>query len=137
MTIICGTDFSASAASAADVAGAIARKLGDRLLLVHAIEGDDYAELDAAAETDLTSRRAEHLQQEAKRLAASGTLVREALEVGRADVVLARLCHEHQTRMVIVGAIGERGGDPTRVGSVAECTAGTASAPVLVVRPLR
>jgi nucleotide-binding universal stress UspA family protein len=134
MTIICGTDFSVSAAAACDVAAAIARKLGDRLLLVHAIEDEDYAERNVAHANEFQVQRGEQLAREAKRLAASGTLVRETLEAGRADVVLARLCHEHQTRMVIVGAIGVHGGEPGRVGSVAECIAGTASVPVLVIR---
>ena len=134
MNILCGTDFSMSARQAAAVAGAWAAKRGDCLSLVHAIEDEDCAGLDAASAAELKSRFADHLRHQAEQLAADGALVRHSLEFGRADEVLAKLAEPGHTRMIVVAAIGEHGGDPARVGSVAECLIARASVPVLVVR---
>ena len=46
--IVCGTDFSAMATEAAEIAGEMAQRLGTRLVLVHVEEFSGMAEVDPA-----------------------------------------------------------------------------------------
>ncbi len=120
--ITLGTDFSPHAARAAEVACAFAARERARVLLIHAREG--------------TSGDEGRLRAEAERLSAltRDVAVEPRLEAGIPDEVLSALTGDDQAKMVVVGALGRR--DPARwvLGSVAERTAETSRAPVLIVR---
>jgi len=134
--IVCGTDFSATATEAINIAAAMARRLASSLVLVHA---DQFYRSSLVAdptviETAISERRGE-LNSEAKRLRDLGTQVEEKSLFGSAFDELVATATKSNARFIVVGAIG--GGLARRLllGSVAERTAETSPVPTLVVRP--
>ena len=121
--IICGTDFSENAKKAADVAAALAKRLGVTLRLVHA---------SAIPRAPLTD---EHLRAEAQRLQDAGAayLIAEVFE-GDADQVLPQVARQNSARLLVVSSLGSRKSVGWLLGSVAERTAESSPAPTLVVR---
>jgi nucleotide-binding universal stress UspA family protein len=133
--IVCGTDFSATATEAVDIAAALARQLGTKLVLVHVDEFYGMATVDSRLfEPALTDRRSE-LDRVAGRLRELETDVDEKLLSGSAFDELVKATIQSKARLIIVGAVGH--GLPRRllVGSVAERTAEVSPVPTLVVRP--
>ena len=133
--IICGTDFSATAAEAADIAAAIARRLGTKLVLVHVdqLHGSLVSNpiiLDAA----VLQRRAE-LARETQRLRDLGTQVEEKLLSDSAFDQLVAAATKAKGGLIVVGAVGHGLARRLLVGSVAERTAESSPIPTLVVRP--
>jgi len=139
MTILCGTDFSARACDAADVAVAMARRLGERLLLVHVVN-------DIGAEISLGGSEEAYYEPLRKALEEEGARLRQpagggaAAEVdvllhpGFPDTVLNELAAQASARLLVVGATGRRAAERWLLGSVAERTLHEARRPVLVVR---
>jgi len=133
--IVCGTDFSATAVEAVDIAAAMAKRLGTKFVLVHVDEFHGLAEVDPTLfEAALSQKRAE-LDREAARLRKLGIVVEEKLLSGSAFDELVTAAIESNGRLLVVGAVGH--GLPRRllVGSVAERAAETSPIPTLVVRP--
>jgi nucleotide-binding universal stress UspA family protein len=133
--IVCGTDFSQAAVEAVDIAAAMAKRLGAKLVLIHVDEFRGLAAVDPTLfEAALSQRRAE-LDREAARLRKTGIVVEEKLLSGSAYDELVTAAIESKGRLLVVGAVGH--GLPRRllVGSVAERTAETSPIPTLVVRP--
>jgi nucleotide-binding universal stress UspA family protein len=126
--IVCGTDFSVTATEAADIAAALARQLGTKLVLVH------VDELQQLLASDLLQRR-RALDSETQRLRSLGTRVEEKFLAGSAFDELVKATIQSKARLAIIGAVGH--GLPRRllVGSVAERTAEVSPVPTLVVRP--
>jgi len=127
MRILCGTDFTARAAEAAEVASALAARSRESLLLVHVLERGNLEDAD------------EHLRAEAERLRelVPGLEVTSRLEIGIADERLTDIAQaedEPATRLVVVSSLGRRAPARWVLGSVAERTAQTSAVPVLVVR---
>jgi nucleotide-binding universal stress UspA family protein len=129
MAILCGTDFSPRAQEAAEVAAALAARLGEPLLLVHARE---YGAATRVEEAD------DELCAEADRLRRRfpGLSLTPRLEAGIADEVLAALAGNPalSIRLAVVASVGRRGVARWLVGSIAERTVQSAPVPVLVVR---
>ena len=133
--IICGTDFSATASEALDVAAAMARRLGAKLVLVHVDEFYGMASVDPTLfESALTHRRGE-LDRVAGRLRELGTDVDEKLLSGSAFEQLVTAATDAKGRLVVVGAVGHGLAMRLLLGSVAERTAESSPIPTLVVRP--
>jgi nucleotide-binding universal stress UspA family protein len=133
--IICGTDFSATASEALDIAAAMARRLGAKLVLVHVDEFYGMASVDPTLfESALTHRRGE-LDRVARRLRELGTDVDEKLLSGSAFEQLVTAATDAKGRLVVVGAVGHGLARRLLVGSVAERTAESSPIPTLVVRP--
>lgn len=120
--IICGTDFSENARKAADVAAALAKRLGLPLLLVH------------ASSIPRSSLAEEHLRAEAQRLRNAGADLTAELIEGSADEVLAQAAQQHAARLLVVSSLGSRKPSRWLLGSVAERTAESSPVPTLVVR---
>jgi nucleotide-binding universal stress UspA family protein len=121
LPIICGTDFSENALAAADVAAALAKRLGSPLLLVHA----------SAIPRELAEER---LSAEAQRLRDAGIdLTSEVIE-GDADEVLVQAARQHGARLLVVSSLGARKPSRWLIGSVAERTAESSPVATLVVR---
>src|SRR5215475_2311807 len=133
--IVCGTDFSAVATEAVDIAAAIARRLETSLVLIHVDEllgalTSNPVLLEAA----ILQRRGD-LHDDANRLRNLGTRVKEKLLSGSAFDQLVTAATQSKARLIVVGAVGHGLARRLLVGSVAERTAEASPVPTLVARP--
>jgi len=118
-----------------DIAAALARQLGTKLVLVHVDELQGLLASDPfVLEAAILHRRRE-LDGEAQRLRDLGTRIEEKFLSGSASDELVNVTIKSKARLVVMGAVGH--GLPRRllVGSVAERTAEVSPVPTLVVRP--
>lgn len=133
--ILCGTDFSAVATEAAEVAAAMARRLGTKLILVHVEEYSGMAAVDPGLFEDALAQKRGDLEKEAARLRALGTEVEIKLLSGSVFDELVTAAVDCIGGTMVVGAVGHGLARRLLVGSVAERTAETSPIPTLVVRP--
>ena len=133
--IVCGTDFSATAMEAVDIAAGMARRLNIKLLLLHVEEFRGLAVADPGLFEQVVSRNRQELDREAERLRKSGTKVEEKLLSGSVFNELVDVAAESNARLMVVGAVGHGVARRLLVGSVAERVAETSAVPTLVVRP--
>jgi nucleotide-binding universal stress UspA family protein len=133
--IVCGTDFSATAIEAVDIAAAMARRLGTKLVLVHVDEFYGMAAVDSRLFEPAVSHRRAELDRAAGRLRELGTDVDEKLLSGSAFDQLVTAATDAKGRLVVVGAVGHGLAQRLLLGSVAERTAEASPIPTLVVRP--
>lgn len=133
--IVCATDFSEPAREAADVALAIARKLGTKLLLLH---GQDLAGVlvsEARLVDEVANIGRERLREEAGRLGNVGVTIETKLLAGSIIDQIVGIAANANACMIVVGAVGRSPVHRLLIGSVAERVAETSSVPTLVVRP--
>ena len=133
--IVCGTDFSATATEAVDIAAAIASRLETSLVLIHVDEllgalTSNPVVLEAA----ILQRRSD-LDDEAQRLRELGTRVEEKFLSGSAFDELVTAATKFKAGLVVLGAVGHGLARRLLLGSVAERTAEASPVPTLVVRP--
>lgn len=129
--IVCGTDFSPNAAQAANVAAALAARLGVPLLLAHA----EAMPLDSAFAEAWLAPVKEKLEQEAERLrAATGAAVEVVFASGNPDEILVGLARDRDAALLVISSLGRRLPARWLIGSVAARTAESATVPTLVVR---
>jgi nucleotide-binding universal stress UspA family protein len=133
--IVCGTDFSPVATEAADIAAAMARRFGTKLVLVHVDEFLGMGAVDPKLFDAALSQKRGALGNEAARLRSAGADVEETLLAGSAFDGLVTAASECKARLIVVGAVGHGVTRRLLVGSVAERTAETSAVPTLVVRP--
>lgn len=133
--VVCGTDFSATAVEAVDIAGAIARRSNTTLLLVHVQEFHGFAVTDPALFEQVSVKNRQELDREAERLRKLGTTVEEKLLSGSVFNELVDAAADSNARLIVVGAIGHGVARRLLVGSVAERVAETSIIPTLVIRP--
>jgi nucleotide-binding universal stress UspA family protein len=135
MTIVCGTDFSENAAQAAVAAGAIARRLGEPLALVHIIDGLGV-DLTVGGPHDAIFEplRAE-LGKKAEELRASMGIEVEPIALpGFVDEQLITVARTLHARLLVVSSLGAQKQHRWLLGSVAERVAQSSPIPLLVVR---
>ena len=133
--IVCGTDFSATATEAVDVAAAMARRLETSLVLIHVDEllgalTSNPVVLEAA----ILQRRSD-LDDEAQRLRELGIRVDKKFFSGSAFDELVTAATKFKAGLVVLGAVGHGLARRVFLGSVAERTAESSPIPTLVVRP--
>jgi nucleotide-binding universal stress UspA family protein len=133
--VMCGTDYSATAVEAVDIAAAMARRLNVKLLLVHVQEFHGLAVADPGLFEHVALKNRQELDREAKRLSKLGTKVEEKLLSGSVFNELVDAAADSNARLIVVGAIGHGVARRLLVGSVAERVAETSTTPTLVVRP--
>ena len=133
--IVCGTDFSAAAAEAVEIAAAMARRLGIELILVHVEEFYGLASVDPKLFEAALSEKRITLDDEANRLRSLGTQVGPKLLSGSAFDQLVSGATNAKAQLIVIGAVGHGLGRRLLVGSVAERTAESSPIPTLVVRP--
>lgn len=130
MSVLCGTDFSASAGAAARVAAAIAGRKSLPLELVHVIGPSAGQPDDVACEQVRTRLGEEGLGLRTEFGIEVGTLA----ERGTADEGLVALASRPGVRLLVVGSLGAGQRQSWLLGSVAERVAQMSPVPVLVVR---
>ncbi len=135
--IVCGTDFSAVATEAVDIAAAMARRLETKLVLVHVDQLlGALVSNPVVLEAAILQRRGD-LDDEAQRLRELGTQVDEKFVSGSAFDELVTTAKKSKARFIVVGAVGHGLARRLLVGSVAEAYGETSRLPTLVVRPGR
>ena len=131
--IVCGTDFSENARRATRVATALAKKLDERVCLVHAIEMPVPGAYPEIVRLFLDNQR-NLLEFEAQQMREGGVILESQSPIGSADEALVRASEQRQTRFIIVSSLGKRAAKRFFLGSVSERTAEQANVPTLVVR---
>ncbi len=133
--VVCGTDFSAGAAQAALVAGALAERGKRRLIVVHSV--DERGQFPPGVRHRLVEEGAPRLAREAVRLRARGLVFEEKLLSGLPDDGVAAFAAKVNASLVVVsasgtGALGRSG--RWVLGNTAERIAETSPVPTLIVR---
>lgn len=135
MTIVAGTDFSNNAREAAQVAAALAGRLGTTLKLVHVLDEPGAEAKLAGDQAFVFDARRTALAAHAEELrAAHGVEVEPLLRAGDAERTLAAVAQECAATLVVVSSLGNAKPLHWLVGSVAERIAQLSPVPTLVVR---
>jgi nucleotide-binding universal stress UspA family protein len=132
MTILCGTDFTESAAEALSVAAALAAKRGEALLLAHVVQPQPADPVELFTE-DLRKTYESQLNTDADALREKGITVGTKVVFGAPDLELIASAPE-DTTLIVVGAGRHRAGTHWLIGSTAERLARCSPHPLLVVR---
>ena len=132
--IICGTDFSARAAEAANVAGALAVRNNATLTLLHAVAPGEVELLEKVTIDAIRSERRRRLIAEGNRLRATGAQVLENLVLGSPHDMLVLRARHVDADLIVVSSLGGISAPRWITGSVALRTAQKATVPTLVVR---
>ena len=139
MTILCATDLSGSSRVATRLATSLARRRGETLRLVHAVEplGVDPAVAmvaNAAWEAEMMSTAQLQLEVVAQEIRSSGLAVDVGVALGQAAGVILEGAQAQETSLIVVGSHGRKGAARLMLGSTADKVARSAHCPVLVAR---
>lgn len=141
--ILVPVDFSDCAMEALEYAGAFAKRLGARLVVLYVVEPVYYAtpsELYGPASNVallLEEQRkvgAQQLAQIAARLRRRGIPAKTALHSGTPYQVIAEVAEKEKADLIVLGTHGRTGISHFVMGSVAERVVRSAPCPVLTVR---
>ena len=130
MDILCGLDFTEAGGQACQIAAQLALRLGDRLVLAHAL---DSAAQDAAAPQKTRAEIQAELQQRATSLQTTGIDVVAHVLEGVPDQTLIELADSVAPRLMVLGTGYKQGIGRDFAGSMAEQVARRAHYPVLIV----
>ena len=137
--IVCPTDFSPSAAHAANHAAAMAKAFGAEVTLVHVlpemnfpVRGLGMTAMFPQLLEEMRARAKEQLQQAQAALA--GIPCRTELREGRPHEVILAVAQEVSAGLIVLGTAGHTGLAHALLGSVAERVVRLATCPVLTVR---
>lgn len=133
--IVFGTDFSPAATEAAEVAAALAKRGGAKLLLLHVAEFRGVAVADPVLFEAVLAQKRAALEGEAARLRNLGVMVEHTLLSGSVFEELVNTAADSHAQLLVVGAVGHGLARRLLIGSVAERVAQTSTVPTLVVRP--
>lgn len=138
MPILCATDFSPCSRAAARVAAGLARRKGERLVLVHVNppEPANLAMMAAMVEGMLEELRASvavDLAAEANEIARPDSPVETRLLPGLPAEALLDLSHSPEASLLVMGTYGRGRGERMLLGSCSEKVVRSAGCPVLVV----
>ena len=132
--IVCATDFSAQSAQATQAATALAGRLHEPLVLLHAIDESARRALPGEVRNSLRSFERQRLADEAQSLRESGIEVHEAFCEGTPDAMLAESANAPQTRLVVLSSHGRKPPARQLPASLPERLAQTLPVPTLIVR---
>jgi nucleotide-binding universal stress UspA family protein len=131
---VCGTDFSEQAAQAVEAAAALAKRLDEPLVLVHAVDKESRAALPDDLHDSLCLFERAQLHEELERLRAAKVEVTDDFRAGKPDAVLVEAAIAQHARLLVVSSHGRKPPGRWVLGSVAERTAEASPVPTLVVR---
>ena len=132
--VVCGTDFSDGGAAAADVAAEFARRLGEPLTLVHAVNEPSRGSLPEELRESLALFERKQLHDEKERVIATGVPVSEHIDAGAPHEVLIEAANEMRARLLVLSCCQRKAALCGLLGSVAERVAEGAPVPTLIVR---
>lgn len=136
-SIVCGTDFSKQAREAVEVAGALAKRLDERLVLVHAVDEAPRTTLPTDLRESLCLYERAELHKELERLREANVQVTDVFRAGKPEKVLVETATVEQGRLLVVSSHGRKPPGRWMLGSVAEGTAEASAVPTLIVRAAR
>jgi nucleotide-binding universal stress UspA family protein len=139
MTILCATDFSPSSHQAIHLAGSLARRTGDDVVLVHVIEpmlqAVPYALPGATVwEGEMKASADAALAGEVRALRDRGISATTEVIVGNPAATLLSIIDARKPRLAVMGTHGRKGVGRLFLGSVAGRVINKAACPVLVTR---
>ena len=135
MSVLCATDFGEEAGRAAEVAVVMARRIGEPLVLVHALLPEPIAaESGAPPRASLAAAAEASMVFERLRLARAGVEIETRVGIGSPESVVPHLATQENARLVVCGAHGRSGIARGLLGSTAARLSRICPAPVLVVR---
>jgi nucleotide-binding universal stress UspA family protein len=139
MTILCATDFSAPSLAATRLGAALARRRGDKLLLLYVLEPLPVDPVGAGIASgdwnDATLTDAEtQLERQATELRSSGLIVETRLVPGAPSTVILDVARAAETSLIVLGSHGRKAVARFILGSCAERVARFAPCPVLIAR---
>ncbi|MEN8159881.1 MAG: universal stress protein [Myxococcota bacterium] len=137
--ILLAVDFSAHSDRAVSVAGALGKRLGASVDVVHALDlPHDYTPYASEPGTELEQKIqaavAEKLEGVRAQLGEHGVEVTLHFRRGRPSLAVAEVAAELHADLIVMGTRGATGLDHVLLGSVAERTLRTAPCSVLVVK---
>ncbi len=139
-TILCATDFSPCSRTATRLAAALARRRGEGILLLYALEP---VPLDAVSgfvgemagwQEELIASAQTELEREAVEIRRSGTAVETRVVPGSARAVVVEAARAPGISLIVIGTHGRKGAAHLFLGSCAEEVVRSAPCPVLVTR---
>lgn len=131
--VLCGIDFSETSGATAEVAAQFARRLGEPLTLVHAVNEPARDSLPHDLRQELAIYERKQLHDERERLNALGVRVIEDFRAGAPHEVLVEAARGPEARLLVLSS-GRSTSLPGLLGSVAERVAESSPIPTLVVR---
>jgi nucleotide-binding universal stress UspA family protein len=134
MRIICGTDFSIHANSAALASATLAARLDLPLRLVHVVDPAQYSNPSSELMAYLRNGRQQKLQVLAERAGRKGVIVETAIIEGSPAEKLAQFADETQARVLVVSAIGQIAPTQWLAGSITDQVVQMSKVPTLILR---
>jgi nucleotide-binding universal stress UspA family protein len=140
-SVVCGIDGSPEAQHAARTASDLARRMGDRLVLAHAVQprlgfGHDGFRRDPASPPQIAQWRVGFKYLD---VAATATIARPkpefSMESGAPTHELVSIANRQAAELLVLGSRGQSRLRAGLLGSVAGTLAGSAPVPVLIVPP--
>jgi nucleotide-binding universal stress UspA family protein len=140
-SVVCGVDGSPEARHAAEAASELAHRMGDRLVLAHAIQpliglGHDGLRRDPASKPQIAQWRVGLKYLDAAAASAAARPKPEfSVEPGEPTRELVRIANRQGAEVLVLGSHGQSRIRAGLLGSVAGTLAGSAPVPVLIVPP--
>jgi nucleotide-binding universal stress UspA family protein len=133
-SIVCGTDFSKDSALAVEVSAALAKRLDEPLVLVHAVASEVAGNLPGNLRESLCVFERAQFHEELENARAAGAEIADYFKAGPPDAVLREAAESCQGRILVLSSHGRKPPARWLIGSVAEQTAESAPIPTLIVR---
>lgn len=134
MRVLCGTDFSDRAEEAATLGALLAQRTAGGLTLVHVLDTRSVLLGPAPALDAIEENARERLQGSAARLRALGATVDTELPAGWPDEAIVAEARKRGADLLVLPAVGRRGGAGVRLGKTCERVLRTTVTPMLVMR---
>jgi len=133
-SIVCGTDFSEAAAAAVEVAAALAKNLGEPLVLAHAVDEQARESLPGELRESLSLYARAQLHAERERLRELQVQLVEAFRTGAPAAVLLEEAAAQHARLLVLTSTSRRSLSQWLRGDVIEKVTQSSQVPTLIVR---